>query len=144
VRFTRKKFAALAAGTLTLGLSVGAYAYFTAPGAGSATAHVGTASGVELNGTTADAIYPGAPGVDVTISVKNPGNGAQHVDTVALDHIDTPVGCSATAFSMAPVTVNTTLAAGASTTVHGTLVMADSGNQDSCQGGALTLHLTSN
>ena len=40
MRFTRKKFAALAAGTLTLGLSVGAYAYFTAPGVGSASASV--------------------------------------------------------------------------------------------------------
>jgi hypothetical protein len=45
---------------------------------------------------------------------------------------------------MAPVTVDTTVAPGATATVHGTLLMADSGNQDSCQGGALTLHLTSN
>jgi hypothetical protein len=142
--FSRKKFAALAAGVCTLGLSVGAYAYFTAPGAGSASATVGTASGVELNGTTSDALYPGGPGIDVAISVKNPGNGAQHVDTVTLDHLDTTAGCAASAFSMAPVSVDTTLAAGASTTVHGTLVMADSGNQDGCQGSALTLHLTSN
>ncbi len=144
MRFTRKKFAALAAGTLTLGLSVGAYAYFTAPGAGSATANVGAASAIQLSGTTTDAIYPGGPGVDVSISVTNPGKGAQHVDTVTLAGIDTPPGCDAAAFSMAPVTVDTTVAAGGATTVHGTLVMADSGNQDSCQGGALTLHLASN
>ena len=144
MRFTRKKFAALAVGTLTLGVSVGAYAYFTAPGAGSATATVGSASNIELNGTTTDAVYPGGPAVDVAISVHNPGEGAQHVDTVTLDSIDTPTGCAASAFSMAPVPVDTTVAPGATTTVHGTLLMADSGNQDSCQGAALTLHLTSN
>jgi hypothetical protein len=46
---------------------------------------------------------------------------------------------------MSPVAVDATLAAGAQSTVHGTLTMANPGvNQNACQGAALTLHLSSN
>jgi hypothetical protein len=144
MRFSRKQFVAVAAGTLTLGLGVGAFAYFQAPGGGVGSASVGSASPITLSATTAGVLYPGGPARPVTITVTNPGGGAQRVDTVSLTSVDTPAGCAADAFSMPAVTVDTTLAAGASTTVVGSLTMADSGDQDACQNGSLVLNLASN
>jgi hypothetical protein len=146
MQFSAKKIAAaVATGVLTVGLGAGAYAYFTAAGSGTGHASVGSASTISLTGTTTSAIYPGGPGADVSIVVLNPGSGAQKVGTVSLDSIDTPAGCDSAWFSMSPVTVDATLAAGAQSTVHGTLMMANPGaNQNACQGAALTLHLSSN
>src|SRR5690242_17343273 len=114
------KFAAIVLiGAITVGLAASAYAYFVAGGHGEGAAAVGTSSGVQLDATTSAAIYPGAPGIDVAIKVTNPGKATQHVGTVSLDSIDTPIGCTASDFTMAPVAVNQTLASAASTTVHG-------------------------
>jgi hypothetical protein len=144
LRCSLKHFVALAAGTVTLGLGVGAYAYFTDSGTGSGAASVGKSTAIQLAASTSEAIYPGTPGVDVNIVVTNPGNAAQHIGTVSLASVDAPSGCSTAAFTMTPALVNATIAPGGTTTAHSTLVMADSGNQDACQNGALTLHLSSN
>jgi hypothetical protein len=140
----RRFIAAAAIGTASLAFGVGAYAYFTTSGSGTGAAVIGAADHVQLDGTTSSSIYPGAPGIDVAIKVTNPGKGAQHVGTVSLDSVDTPLNCVASDFTMAPVAVNQTIAAGASSTVHGTLTMADNGDQNACQGGSLTMHLSSN
>jgi hypothetical protein len=145
MRFTRKKLVAIAAGTLTLGLGVGAYAYFTAPGSGTGTASVGTSSNIELSATTASTLWP-STSTDVTITVHNPGSGAQHVDTVKLDSVDTgALGCAGSDFTMPDVAVNTTLAADGSVIKHGTLTMANAtSSQNPCKGASLTLNLSSN
>jgi hypothetical protein len=140
----RRSLAALAIGGATLSIGVGAYAYLSATGTGTGTATVGTSDQIQLDATTASAIYPGAPGMDVAIKVTNPGKGSQRIGTVSLDSVDTPTGCAASDFTMAPVAVNQTVASSASTTVHGLLVMADNGDQNACQGGSLTMHLSSN
>jgi hypothetical protein len=145
MRFTRKQFAAVAAGTLTLGLSVGAYAYFQAPGDGNGTAAVGSAANIQLSATTAGDLYPGGPARTVTISIKNPGNGNQSVGSVSLAGVTSDeAGCDTSAFSMADVAVNENLDANETVTRTGSLSMADAGDQDACQGAALTLNLTSN
>jgi hypothetical protein len=146
-KFPRKVFVA---GGLVATLALGgiAFAYFTNSGGGTGSASVGTSSDITLDGTTSDAIYPDGPAVDVTIEVTNPGSGRQYVDTVHLDGVDADSGhsaCDTSAFSMDDVLVDANLAAGASTTVHGSLLMADTGvSQDNCQGADLTLNLSSN
>jgi hypothetical protein len=146
-KFSRKLFVA---GGLVATLALGgiAYAYFTNTGGGAGSASVGSSSAVQLVGTTSDAIYPAGPDVDVTIDVTNGGSGSQYVNKVHLDSVDADslhATCDTSAFSMADVTVADTLAAGASTTVHGALKMADTGvSQDNCQGADLTLNLSSN
>ena len=133
-----------------LGLVVGgiAFAYFTASGSGTGDATVGNAEVVNLSGATTGTLYPGGAAGDVAITVTNPGGVAQHVDTVHLEGVTADGShptCDVSAFSMPDVTVNTTVAAGGNTVVHGSLTMADTGvSQNSCQGAGLTLSLTSN
>jgi hypothetical protein len=145
MRFSRKQFVALAAGTLSLGVSVGAFAFFQAPGGGSGNASVGSASAIELQATTTGDLYPGGPARPVSITIENPGAGNQAVGTVSLASVtsDKP-GCDTSAFSMADVAVDANLAANESVTRTGSLAMADAGDQDACQGAALTLNLISN
>jgi hypothetical protein len=143
-KFSRK---ALVAGGLVATLGVGgiAFAYFTANGSGTGSASVGSASPITISASAPDALYPAGPARDVTITVTNPGSGAQHVGSVSLDSVDADTACVTSVFTMPAVTVDQTLAAGASTVVHGNLSMADSGSdQNNCQGASLTLNLSSN
>jgi hypothetical protein len=153
MRLTRKmKWITAATGALTFGIAgTAAFAYFTANGSGTGSASVGNATPIALSATTADNLFPDGPGVDVTITVANNGDGAQHVGSVTLASIDADAGhasCATTvptAFSMPAVAVNATIAAHSNTQVHGTLSMHDTGSsQNNCQGASLTLNLTSN
>jgi hypothetical protein len=146
MRFTPARVATAAAGTaVCLGLGMGAYAFFTAPGDGEGSATVGTATAVDLRATTDGALFPGGPARDVTITVTNPGDGNQHVDTVSLARVESDqAACDTGDFAMADVVVDANLAAGSSTTRTGQLSMLEDGDQDACQGATLTLHLTSN
>jgi hypothetical protein len=145
VRWNGKKTAAVIAAILVMGIGAGAYAYFSALGSGTGSASVGSSTPIALSATTSGAVYPGGPGVDVAVEVRNPGNGAQRVHTVSLDSIDAPAGCNPAWFSMSPIAVDTTVNASEATTVHGTLAMQNAAvNQDACQGAALTLHVSSN
>jgi hypothetical protein len=145
MRFSRKQFVALAAGTVSLGISVGAFAFFQAPGGGSGDASVGSASAIELSATTAGDLYPGGPARPVTITMDNPGSGNQFVDTVTLASVTSDkANCDTSAFTMADVAVNSDIAAGQTVSRTGSLTMANAGDQDACQGAALTLNLTSN
>jgi hypothetical protein len=145
MRISRKQFVALAAGTISLGISVGAFAFFQAPGGGSGDASVGSATAIELHASTSGDLFPGGPARPVTITVANAGSGNQFVGAVSLASVtsDKP-GCDTSAFSMADVPVSANLGAQESVTRTGSLAMADAGDQDACQGAALTLHLTSN
>lgn len=84
-RFRNKRSLALAALLLLL-LTAGAVAYFTASGAGTGSATVGTASNVVLHGSTTGSLYPGTT-VPVTLTADNPGNGRQLVTAVTLSGI---------------------------------------------------------
>ena len=131
-----------------------AYAYFTATGAGSGSATVGSATNIVLTPTITGTLFPGGTPASVSILVKNNGGGAQRVGTISVASFAPDgghSGCTTAVggFSMAAVPVNQTLAAsgsaGDSTTVTGSLVMADTAaNQDVCKGTTLTLNLTSN
>lgn len=155
LHFTKKR-ALVAAVVGSLVLSVGAFAYFTNTGSGTGSASVGSSDATTVTqiGTLA-ALYP-TTSQPVSVTVTNPGSGSQHVGSVHLASItsDKGVACDvslatsgvATAFTMADITINETLAAGATSTIHsGTLAMNDTlVSQDGCQGAVLTLNFTSN
>ena len=145
-----KKRAAVVAVVGSLAMAAGAYAYFTSTGGGTGSATVGTSSAMTIAATAPTTLFP-TTSSPVTVTVTNPGSGAQKVGTVKLDSItsDKP-GCDVSsnaagaAFTMADVVINRTVAAGDFTAEPGTLMMNDTGaNQDACQGAALTLHLSS-
>jgi hypothetical protein len=119
--------------------AVGAYAYFTNSGSGSGTATVGTSSGITLSGSPAQLLYPGGADRSVTVTITNPGSGAQYVGTVSGTVADNG-GCDGDWFEVDPVLVGATLAPGASTTRSTVVRMLDSGtNQDACKNASMTI-----
>jgi hypothetical protein len=136
-------------------LAVSALAYFTGSGTGTGTATVGSvASAVTVTGSTSGELFPGGTAATVKITVKNAGSQAAHVETVSLTSItvdaghsscDTSITGAKPAFTMAPVSIAKTLAAGEESAATGSLQMNDTGvSQNSCQGASLTLHFASN
>jgi hypothetical protein len=127
-----------------------AVAYFTASGTGSGTASVGAAAGVTIDNVTFDsALYPGGS-TTVRYTISNPSaDTAVQVSKVVADTrygttgVDgLPVGCDASDFTFADVTVNASIPANRSADSTGTLRFADNGrNQDACQGASPVLHL---
>ena len=152
-KFTLKKkmIAGAAAAALTLGVGGAAFAYFTANGSGTGSGSVGTSSAITISGAAADAVTPDGATSDVTITVTNPGSGAQTVGNVHLESIAPDAGHATcvtdvpTAFSMADTAPVGLIAAGDNTVVHSTLIMHDTGvSQNNCQGAVLTLTFSSN
>jgi hypothetical protein len=132
-----------------------AIAYFTSTGSGTGSATVGSTTPVTIVGTTSSALYPAGPAVPVSVVVTNPGAGSEQIGTVHPVSITPDSGHSAcvvtlnatgAAYTMADVTINQDVAAGASSTaVNGSLQMNDTGiPQDACQGATLTINFTSN
>jgi hypothetical protein len=147
-----KKRAVIVGAIATLAIGGVAFAYFTNSGAGTGSATVGSSAAATVNQTnTLTALFP-TTSQPVTVTVTNNGSGSQRITAVQLASItsdkpacDISLNATGSAFTMAPITIGETLAAGATSTPHsGTLTMNDTGaNQDSCQGAALTLNYTS-
>jgi hypothetical protein len=162
MRISKKWLALLAVGIFAVAAAVGVYAYFTNSGSGTGSATVGTSAAASISGTSSANLYPGAPGISVSITVTNNSSGHQYVDKVHLASVDAfagpgftnpiPVGtgagnCDTSQFSMPDVTIGEDLAAGATSTTHdGTLSMANdaANSQDGCKNAVLRLNLTSN
>jgi hypothetical protein len=92
---TRKK---ILVGVSTLGvllLAGAAIAYFTASGAGTGTATVGTSTALTLHGSTSGSLYPGAS-TTVTFTADNPNSGKVEVGTIHLASIKACVGAGST------------------------------------------------
>jgi hypothetical protein len=144
--FTKKRAVVMAV-VGSLALSVGAYAYFTNSGSGSGSAVGGSSSAVTIAqiGEPA-ALYPGTSS-DVVVTTTNAGTGSQHVANVKLASVETGApDCNPAWFTMPDITVNETLAPGATSNHHpGSLTMANAdANQDACQRASLVLHFSSN
>jgi hypothetical protein len=148
------RLAILAGAAATLALGGGAFAYFTTSGSGTATATVGGGlSALTVTGSVSGELYPAGSPTTVKITIKNTGAHAAHVQTTSLTSITADAGHSSCdtsttggtpAFTMAPVAIGKTLAAGEETTATGSLQMNDTGvPQDACQGASLTLHFAS-
>ncbi|MGH3053587.1 MAG: hypothetical protein ACRDL7_01250, partial [Gaiellaceae bacterium] len=90
---TKKKIAVLAALLIAAVAAIGAYAYFTANGSGSATATVGTSSTVTLHGSTTGNLYPGST-VSISFTLDNPSSGHQQLGTIYLAGVKACTGSS--------------------------------------------------
>ncbi|MGH2869326.1 MAG: hypothetical protein ACRDNK_17410 [Solirubrobacteraceae bacterium] len=141
-----------------------AFAYFSASGAGSGNAQVGTSTALTINPTItpgAGGIVPGGNPASISLTVNNGGSGKQNVGTVTMTgvqaysdaaHTTNITGsgagkCDTTQFSMTPVAENQQVPTGGPTALanNGSLVFADSGsNQDGCKGAYLVASFTSN
>ncbi len=157
-RFMNKKVAAvgLAAGII-LGSAGAAFAYFSGSGSGSGSASTGSVAGTDLTisqTNTPSGLLPGGPAGTLDLTIKNTVSGSEEVGRVtgvvtavtSRSLLSEP--CSTGFYTVAPVAVNTDLAAGASKSVTTTISMSDDGNnQDNCQaansGGAVTISYAS-
>jgi hypothetical protein len=148
----------------TLAVTGVAVAYFSASGAGSGNAQVGTSAALTISPTItpgAGGIVPGGNPATVSLTVNNPGSTKANVATVTMTGVlaysdaahtlnitGTGAGkCDTTQFSMTPVTENQQVPAGGPTALanNGSLVFADSGsNQDGCKNAYLVASFTSN
>jgi hypothetical protein len=81
--FTKRRIAVLAALLVAAIAAIGGWAYFTANGAGSGTATVGTSSNLTLHGATVGTLYPGTT-VPISFTVDNPGGGTERLGTIYL------------------------------------------------------------
>jgi hypothetical protein len=148
----------------TLAVTGVAVAYFSASGAGSGNAQVGTSAALTINPTItpgAGGLVPGGNPATISLTVNNPGSAKANVATVTMTGVlaysdaahttnitGTGAGkCDTTQFSMTPVTENQQVPAGGPTALanNGSLVFADSGsNQDGCKNAYLVASFTSN
>jgi hypothetical protein len=140
----------IALGTVALVAIAGfAYAYWTGTGTGTGTGSVGTSSDVTMTGTVAPGIAPGTNRA-VSFTAENTSSSPVQVTSVHLDGVAVDAGhagCVTADFTMADVTENHQVPAGATVEVlptGGSLVFANTGvSQDACQGATLTLTLSS-
>jgi hypothetical protein len=126
--------------------AVGAYAYFTNTGTGTGTAEVGTSSGITLSGDAAGLLYPGGPARTATVTITNPGAGAQFVDTIS-GVVEDDGGCLGSWFEVDSITYQATLAPSASDTEDTLIRMLDPAtptNQDVCKGKTMNITWSSN
>jgi len=136
--------ALLATLTVVAIAAVGSFAYFTASGAGTGSTTVGHSSAIQLSSPTVGDLYPGGADVPVTITIHNPGSGAQHVGTVSGTVADN-LGCLGSWFVVDAAVFNGTIGAGASDTAPTHVRMLDSGtSQNVCQDKTLTINWSSN
>ncbi len=148
--FKQRRKLTIATVIALLAFAGAAFAYFTAVGAGTGTATVGTSTDLVLHGTMSTTLYPGTTS-PATFTVDNGSTGSQRLGTIHLDSVTadgTHTACVVTDFTMPDVVANQTFVAGNGQTVtaSGTVTMAaqPTVNQDACKGATLTLHLSSN
>jgi hypothetical protein len=141
---TKKRLIVVGIVAVTIGLAAGALAYFTSNGSGTGTAAVGSATAIVLSSPPVGTLFPGGADVPVTVTIQNPGSGAQFVNQVSGTVADNGT-CLGSWFQVDTVTYGLTLAPGASDTATTAVRMLDSGtNQDACQGLSMTINWTSN
>jgi hypothetical protein len=141
---TKKRLILVGVVAVAIALAAGALAYFTSNGSGTGTATVGSATAIVLSSPPVGNLFPGGADVPVTVTIQNPGSGAQFVNQVSGSVADN-AGCLGSWFQVDTVTYAATLAPGASDTATTAVRMLDSGtNQDVCQGKTMTINWTSN
>ena len=141
---TKKRLILVGIVAVAIALAAGALAYFTSNGSGTGTATVGSATAIVLSSPPVGTLFPGGADVPVTVTIQNPGSGAQFVNQVSGSVADN-AGCLGSWFQVDTVTYGATLAPGASDTAATNVRMLDSGtNQDVCQGKSMTINWLSN
>lgn len=87
----RKKVVAGLGLLAVLAMAGGAVAYFSASGAGTGSATVGTSSALTLHGTNASTLYPGTSST-ISFTVDNPSSGHQQLGTIHLASVRACIG----------------------------------------------------
>jgi len=148
-RFGKKAVAVGAAGAMTLGAGVAAFAYWTAAGTGdgSATTTNGQSVAIAQTSTITD-LEPGNTTPDAlvgTLTVSNNKNAYVNQVTASVDHTSN-IGCTAADFTVAQPSAYAAEVVGSDSGVAlGTIVFKDTtGNQDACKGVTVTMAYTSN
>jgi hypothetical protein len=90
---TKRRITLVAVLAIAAVAAIGAWAYFTANGSGSATATVGTSSNLTLHGSTVGTLYPGTT-VSISFTVDNPSSGNQQLGTIYLAGVKACTGAS--------------------------------------------------
>jgi hypothetical protein len=140
----KKKVLVLAVVVLAITLGTGAFAYFTSTGSGTGSATVGSSSTIQLSSPSVGTLYPGGADVPVTVTMHNPGGGAEFVNQIS-GSVANNGGCLGTWFQVDSASYAATLAAGATDTVSTNVRMLDSGtDQGVCQGKSMTINWSSN
>ncbi len=147
MRLKRKRKIAL--GTIALvGIAGLAVAFWTGTGSGTGTGTAGTSGTATITGTVAPGIAPGTSRA-VSFTAANPSGAAIQITTIHLDSVAADAGhsgCVTADFTMADVTENHQVPAGATAEAlptSGSLVYANTAvNQDACKGATLTLTLS--
>ena len=149
MKLTKKKI--IVAGALVGALALGgtAIAYWTTTGAGTGSGTVAASNGT----LTLSATFPNAalyPGGSQVVSFKATNGNATDLRLNTIHTVVTtsdPTNCLASWFSVADVSANQTIPAGATAlavTSTGIIAFAnDAANQDACKSATLTLTLTS-
>jgi len=105
-----------------------------------------TTGSIILTGKIGPGLIPGTS-VPVNLAAANNGTSSAKVGTVSLVSVSAPAGCEVAIFTMAPVTENFTVPAGAAAQAlpnAATLSMAnETANKHACEGIPLTLTLSS-
>jgi len=148
-KFTKKRVVVSTLVVLALAGSGIAVAYWTASGTGSIAATASSGGTITLSGSVVSGIAPGLSKA-VSFTASNATSSAITVGNVSLTGVTVDAGhssCDVADFSMATVTENQSVAAGASNvalSVGGSFAMANTAvNQDACKGATLTLALSS-
>jgi len=159
-KFTKKRLLTALSVVGVVAIATAAFAYWTASGSGSGSATAGSDAGVTAAGNPANGIYPGSSVAVATTVTNSSSTQAQHVSNlnvaISIDTIHAGNGCQASWFTYKAdsqasgtdanprtVALNTELAASASTTVDGHVLMANTtANQDACKGATITLAYT--
>lgn len=144
----KKKIAAAAAAATIVGGGSLAFAYWTTTGAGTGSGTAAASNGtVVLSASfSSGALYPGGS-VPVTFTGANAGATDLYVGTISSVVSTSDVNCVPADFSIANVSSNTIVPAGATATSLGgsRLVFVNTGaNQDACKGATITLTVSSN
>ena len=148
-RFINKRTKVVLGIVAALAVAGAAFAYWTGTGSGTGSGTVGTNGTVTLTGTVASGIAPGTS-KSVSFTAANSSTSPIRVTTVHLDSVAADgahSGCVTADFTMADVTENHQVPAGATAEAlptNGSLVYANTAvNQDACKGATLTLTLSS-
>jgi hypothetical protein len=141
---TKKRVVLLTVAALVIGISTGAFAYFTSSGSGSGSATVGSSAAIQLSNVTVGDLYPGGADVPVTVDITNPGSGVEHIADIS-GSLAVNGGCLGSWFEVDTINYNDDLAPGASNSASTNMRILNSGtDQDACQGLTMTINWSSN
>ena len=139
--WTQRLTAAVAGAAALTMTSAMAYAVWSATGAGSTTATVGTTAALTASADVPASLYPGSSST-INVKVNNPNGFGVDVTSISLGAVTAANGCSTAAITTtAPTGLPRTIPAGGSLTLTASISMSTAAS-NACQGTTFTLPVT--